>query len=1213
VSAPRQGFIARVITWCGLHPGVTIATSLALALASSAAIRATPVDALPDISDRQVIVVGEWMGRSPALVEDQLTWPLSSTLLGTPGVRAVRGQSMPGMSFLYVVLEDDADLERARMRVGETLAQLRTSLPDDARVRVGPDASGVGWVYQYALVDDSGTHSLDALRAFQDFTLRYALQSVRGVAEVASVGGYEREVQVMLRPDALRTQGIDARDVSAAIRAANRDVGAGSITIAGRELFVRGRGALHDAESIGDVVLASRGAGVVVRVRDVAHVATGGRERRGIGDLDGRGETVSGIVVAREGANARDVIRDVEARLESLAGTLPRGVRVVPVYTRATLIDAAIATLRGALVEEMIVVAAIILLFLLHVRSALVPVLVLPLSVAAAFLPMYALGASSNVMSLGGIAIAIGAMVDATIVIVENAHKHLEHAPAGASRRDVLLASAREVGPAIFVSLLIVTVAFLPVFGLSGQAGRLFRPLALTKTFAMLAAALLAVTLAPALLVVFVRGRIRPESEHPVSRRLVALYRPFVDIALRSPRTTLLIGALAVASAVPLLPRIGGEFMPPLDEGDLLYMPTTLPGVAPAEAARALRAQDRALRAFPEVLSVYGKAGRADTATDPAPLEMVETVVRLRPRSAWRSVPIRRWWSRHAPEALTPLLRRLWPDARPRTTAELAAELAEAARLPGYGAALTMPIRTRIDMLSTGVRTEVGVKVSGDDLQTIDATTAAIARALTTVPGTSSAIAERNTGGVFVDVVPRREALARYGLDQGTLLEVVAAAIGGERATTVLDGRARFDVTVRYARDARLDLDALRAVLVPVGAARPSNGMGDGMPPGPTGQLAPIESLPPHDARRLLARPTFAQSMPMGAGGTAAGGATLPPVPGASMNGDSVTGMPDASSMGASGSMGGSAMPGTAMLTLPGTTMNDGAASLPGVSRTASPTSPGGALLQVPLGELADVRLADGPAMIRSEGGRLAGFVYVDVDTEARDLSGYVRDARAQLARTLPRTPGVEVHFTGQYEQVEETNARLAILLPLTILLILALLYAHLRSVVEVLIVGLTVPFALVGSVWALWLLDYRWSAAVGVGVVALIGLAAETGIVMVLYLDRAYETRLREGRIQSLADIVAAHEEGTVARVRPKVMTVATALFGLLPLLWSEGAGADVMKRIAAPMVGGLFSSLFLTLEILPVVYTYWRYAQLRRAQRREAQRAPDDTPAAA
>jgi len=1188
MTAARNGIVARIITWCGEHPVPTILASLVLAGASWAAISATPVDAIPDISDRQVIVFSEWMGRSPDLVEDQLTYPLATALLATPDVRAVRGQSMPGMSFLYVVLDDGADLDLARARVAEKLAQLRESLPDDANTRIGPDASGVGWIYQYALVDDSHTHTLDELRTLQDFTLRYALQSVRGVAEVASVGGYEREYQVTLLPDALRTNGIDARDVGRAIRAANREIGAGSITLAGRELHVRGRGLLRDASAIGDVVLAARDGGVVVRVRDVARVTIGGRERRGIGELDGRGEAVSGIVVARDGVNARQVIADVKARLASLGRALPEGVRIVPLYDRSTLIDHAIATLRTSLLEEMLVVAAIIFLFLLHARSALVPVLVLPLSVAAAFLPMLALGVSSNVMSLGGIAIAIGAMVDATIVVVENAHKKLEHAPPGASRTAVLLESAREVGPAIFFSLLIVTVAFLPVFGLTGQAGRLFRPLALTKTFAMLSAALLAITLAPALLVLLVRGNIRPEREHPVSRRLIALYRPFVDVALRNPRTTILIGVLAVASALPLLPKIGSEFMPPLDEGDLLYMPTTMPGVAPGDAARALAAQDRAMRAFPEVLSVYGKAGRADTATDPAPLEMVETVVRLRPRAEWRKVHAPRWWSRVVPSALAAPLRWLWPDERARTTAQLAAELADAARLPGYGAALTMPIRTRIDMLSTGVRTEVGVKVLGDDLQTLDAVAADVARALGDVRGTASAVAERSSGAVYLDVIPRREALARYGLDQGELLELVASAIGGERATTVLDGRARFDVTVRYVRDRRLSIEALRAVLVPVGA--PGAAMPNAMDDGPTALLSPL------DARRFTSRPTLTQSMPMGGGDTSGSNVQLPAAAPSSM-GSAPTG---------SGAMGGGAMGGGAMGAggdaggARGGSMNAAARR----SGSAPPGSLGGApdalLLQVPLGELADVRLVDGPAMIRSEGGRLAAFVFIDVDTEARDLSGYVEEARALVERSVTRPAGVELLWTGQYEQAEETNARLAVLLPLALALILLLLYVHLRSVVEVLIVSLSVPFALVGSVWALWLLDYHWSAAVGVGVVALIGLAAETGIVMVLYLDRAYEQRKRAGLIRNLDDIVAAHEEGTVARVRPKVMTVATTLFGLLPLLWSEGAGADVMKRIAAPMVGGLFTSLFLTLEILPVVYTYWRYWELRREQRR-------------
>ena len=1203
MTAARDGMVARVITWCGEHPVPTILASLVLAGASWAAIVATPVDAIPDISDRQVIVFSEWMGRSPDLVEDQLTYPLATALLATPDVRAVRGQSMPGMSFLYVVLDDGADLDLARARVAEKLAQSRASLPDDATTRIGPDASGVGWIYQYALVDDSHTHTLDELRALQDFTLRYALQSVRGVAEVASVGGYEREYQVTLMPDALRTNGIDARDVGRAIRAANREVGAGSITLAGRELQVRGRGLLRDASAIGDVVLAARDGGVVVRVRDVARVSIGGRERRGIGELDGLGEAVSGIVVARDGVNARQVIADVKARLASLGAALPDGVRIVPVYDRSTLIDHAIATLRASLLEEMLVVAAIIFLFLLHARSALVPVLVLPLSVAAAFLPMLALGVTSNVMSLGGIAIAIGAMVDATIVIVENAHKKLEHAPPGASRTALLLESAREVGPAIFFSLLIVTVAFLPVFGLTGQAGRLFRPLALTKTFAMLSAALLAITLAPALLVLLVRGKIRPEREHPVSRRLIALYRPFVDVALRNPRTTILIGVLAVASALPLLPKIGSEFMPPLDEGDLLYMPTTMPGVAPGDAARALAAQDRAMRAFPEVLSVYGKAGRANTATDPAPLEMVETVVRLRPRAEWRKVHAPRWWSRVAPNLLAPPLRWLWPDERARTTAELAAELADAARLPGYGAALTMPIRTRIDMLSTGVRTEVGVKVLGDDLEVLDAVAADVARALGGVRGTASAVAERSSGAVYLDVIPRREALARYGLDQGELLELVALAIGGERATTILDGRARFDVTVRYVRDRRLSIEALRAVLVPVraaGAAMPS-----AMDDGPTALLSPL------DARRFTARPTLTQSMPMGGGDTGGSNVQLPAAAPSSMGSAPLGG----GAMGG-GAMGGGAIGGGAMGSAPmgggamGAGGDGGGARGGSMNAAAWRSGPAGAgslggapdalLLQVPLGELADVRLVDGPAMIRSEGGRLAAFVFVDVDTEARDLSGYVEEARALVERSVTRPAGVELLWTGQYEQAQETNARLAVLLPVALALILLLLYVHLRSVVEVLIVSLSVPFALVGSVWALWLLDYHWSAAVGVGVVALIGLAAETGIVMVLYLDRAYEQRKRAGLIRTLDDIIAAHEEGTVARVRPKVMTVATTLFGLLPLLWSEGAGADVMKRIAAPMIGGLFTSLFLTLEILPVIYTYWRYWELRREQRR-------------
>ncbi|MFO0605426.1 MAG: efflux RND transporter permease subunit [Polyangiales bacterium] len=1068
----------RLLALCAKHRAIVLVLAVALALAGVHAMKRVRLDAVPDLSDPQVIVFAEWMGRSPTVVEDQVTYPLVTALLGLPQVADVRAQTMFGMAFVYVVFEEGADLDRARSRVLEQLNTARNRLPAEVSPRIGPDASGVGWVYQYALVDRSGRHDLADLRAYQDYTLRYALAAVPGVAEVATVGGYEAQYQVTLDPARLRAQGVSWEDVTRALRRASGDVGGRVIEMAQREYYVRGLAQVRSAGDLESVVLREGRTGAApVRVRDVASVRVGAEIRRGSADLDGRGEVVSGVVVMRQGENAREVIARVEQRLRELRSSLPEGVTVVTAYDRSQLITRAIDTLRRSLTEEMVVVALVIALFLLHVRSALLPILSLPLVVLTAFIPMYLLKVPATIMSLGGIAIAIGATVDAEIVMVEAAHKKLEHVPPDlphAERAKLLAEAAAEVTPAIFFSLLIVAASFIPVFGLEGQAGRLFRPLALTKTFVMLSAALLSVTVAPALRDYLLQGNIRAESAHPVSRAIRAVYGPFVHVALRNPGTTVLIGVMAVLSALPIAARLGSEFMPPLDEGDILYMPTTLPGISIEEARRQLQRQDAILREVPEVEAVLGKAGRAETPTDPAPLAMFETVVKLKPRAQWRTAYVRRWYVGTTPVALRPLLNRLWPEFVPMSREALVADLDRRLRLPGWTNAFTQPIRNRVDMLATGIRTPVGVKVYAHDLAAIERAGTALERVLHGVPGTRSVLYERSTGGYVVDVTPDRAALARVGLSVDDLNGLVEGVVGGAPVATVLDGRRRITVSARFAEDFRASPDALRALAVPLGE----------------------------------------------------GGRT------------------------------------------------------------------------VPLGSVARVEVRDAPPMLRDEAGMLVGYVYVDVDA-SRDLGHYLADARravdVAVARGEVRVPaGGWVRWTGQYELLAAMEARMKVLIPLTLAIVVVLLYLQFRNLTEALIVLLSVPFALVGSVWALYLLDYNLSTAVWVGVIALVGLAAQTGVVMIVYIDHAYEKRLREGRIRSLEDIVEAHAEGTIQRVRPKLMTVGTMLFGVVPLLWSEGAGADVMKRIAAPMAGGLATSAFLTLEIIPVVYTYWRFEQL-------------------
>ncbi|MFL5302689.1 MAG: efflux RND transporter permease subunit, partial [Anaeromyxobacteraceae bacterium] len=938
-----------------------------------------------------------------------------------------------------------------------------------------------------------------------------------------------KQYQVTIDPDRLRSLGIGFRDVAAAIRSSNSDVGGRVLEMGGREYYIRGRGYLQDLSDLAAIPVKVGTGGVPVRLGDVSTIRFGGDIRRGLSELDGEGEAVGGTVVARYGENARDLIGRVEQKIAQVKASLPEGVELRPVYDRSQLIDRGISTLTRTLLEEGVVVSLVIILFLLHVRSALVAIVTLPVAVLLAFVPMHALGLSSNIMSLGGIAIAIGAMVDATIVLVENAHKHLEHAPPGANRIAVIIEASREVGPPIFFSLLIITVAFLPIFALTGQAGRLFKPLAYTKSFAMAFAALLSITLAPALMSFLVRGRIFPEHRHPVSRVLIGVYKPFVYVALRNPKTTIAIGLAAVVSALPLIPRLGSEFMPALDEGDLLYMPITFPNISVEEAKRALQMQDRALREYPEVVSVFGKVGRSETATDPAPLSMVETVVRLKPRSEWRRVHVERFYSGW-PGVLQKPFRAIFPDERPRTTEELFADMNGRMSYLGWTNAFTMPIKNRLDMLTTGIRTPVGVKVYGAKLEEIERAGEELERVLTPVPGTRSAYYERSMGGAYVDILPRREAMARYGMSVGDLNEIIEQAIGGEPLTVTVDGRNRFSVNVRYPRDLRENVERLRRVLVPV-----QRGGGSGM-----GQMGfgPGRLL---SGGLALAQADMAG---MSGGAPASSGAPGLRLPERAPGTSSAMGrMSDAPRMPMGVPMAPGRMGGTS-------TARDGKAGSKGV-------------LYLPLEEIAEVKVANGPPMLRDEAGLLVGYVYVDLDTSGRDVGGYVHDAKKVVDAALRDgrlhlPQGGYLKWTGQYELLEQMLARMRWVIPLTLALVVLLLVANFRDVTEALIVLLSVPFALVGSVWLMWLLGYHVSTASWVGIIALVGLAAETGIVMIVYLDAAFERRLRAGKVRDLNDIIWAHMEGTVLRVRPKLMTVSTMLIGLVPLLWATGSGAD-------------------------------------------------------
>ncbi len=1044
-----------------------------------------PVDAIPDLSDTQVIVYSRW-DRSPDLIEDQVTYPIVTALLGAPNVKVVRGLSDFGYSYVYVIFKDGTDIYWARSRVLEYLSKIQPLLPPGVKTELGPDATGVGWVYQYALVDDSGTHALSDLRSFQDWNLRYRLQAVPGVAEVASIGGYVQQYQVTVDPQRLRAYDLAIMDVAEAVRRSNVEVGGRLLELGGREYMVRGHGYVRSKADLEQIVLKTDGRGTPVLVRDVGHVALGPEMRRGVADLDGQGDVVGGIIVMRHGENARDVIRRIKARLDEMAPSLPKGVRVVTTYDRSELIQRSIDNLREKLVHEIVIVSLVILVFLWHIPSAIVPIVTIPVAVLLAFIPMAFMGLSSNIMSLSGIAISIGVLVDGAIVEVENAYKKLElweHGGRQGDFHEVRLQALLEVGPSVFFSLLVIAVAFVPIFTLVDQEGRLFRPLAWTKNLSMFSAALLALTLDPALRMLFTRmdfvqfrprflatlfnhvavGRYYPEERHPISRLLFRVYEPACRLVLRHPKTTLVLALLVVATTVPVYLQLGHEFMPALDEGSLLYMPTTLPGLSVSEASRLLQTQDRVLSSFPEVERVFGKAGRAETSTDPAPFSMMETTVLLKPPGEWRARE--RWYSNSGwvPEWLKDLLlRRMQPERLTRD--ELIEELDRALQIPGTTNAWTMPIKARIDMLSTGVRTPIGVKVYGADLGEIEAIGRRLEGLLGGLPGTRSVFAERVTGGYFIDFDLKRDALARYGLSVAAVQDVILSAVGGENVTTTVEGRARFPVNVRYPRELRDDLESLGRVLV---------------------------------------------------------------------------------------------------------------------------MTPAGA--QVPLQQVATLRRTVGPAMIRNENGLLSGYVYVD--TAESDIGGYVERAKQVVAERLTLPSGYSLEWSGQYENMLRVRERLKLVVPLVIFTIFFLLYLNTRSGVKAGIVLLAVPFSAVGAVWLMWALDYNVSIAAWVGMIALMGLDAETGVFMLLFLDLSYEEAKREGRLRSLADLHEAIVHGAVKRVRPKLMTVAAAFMGLMPIMWSTGAGSDVMKRVAAPMVGGLATSFALELLAYPAIYLLWKW----------------------
>jgi copper/silver efflux system protein len=1075
--------INRIIDFSVHNKYVVLLLIGAAAVAGAISLRSVPLDAIPDLSENQVIIYSRW-DRSPDVVEAQVTYPIVSAMLGAPHVRAVRGFSDFGYSFIYVIFDDATDIYWARTRTLEYLSGVLSKLPSDAKTELGPDATGLGWVYQYALVDTSGQRSLADLRSYQDWYLKYYLKAVPGVSEVASVGGFGRQYQVNVDPNRLRNYGLSIRTIVDAVRGGNAEAGGRLIEFGGTEYMVRGRGyakSIADFESI--VVSASEG-GTPIRIRDIGQVVIGPDLRRGLSDLDGTGEAVSGIIVMRQGQNALDVIDRVKARIKQIEPGLPKGVTIVPIYDRSDLIKRAVSNVSETLVEVILTVVFIVLLFLLHVPSALIPIITIPVAVLVSFIPFRALGITANIMSLGGIAIAMGELVDAAIVVVEQSHKKLEEREKSGlpvDRHAVIVEAVKEVAPASFYALLVIAVSFLPVLTLEAQEGRLFKPLAYTKTLAMIVAAGLAITLDPALRLALTRfrnfefkpiwlcrltntvlvGRIHSEEKHPISRFLIHLYEPVVRWSLRWKWSIVAGSVVAILATVPVFMSLGSEFMPPLDEGALFYMPTTMPGISISEAQKLTQVTNRIIKQFPEVDRVLGKAGRADTSTDPAPLSMLETLITLKPRSEWRRVDT--WYSGWAPEWLKPVFRPFSSDRISQE--ELVDQLDEAVKLPGVSNAWTMPIKARIDMLTTGIRTPLGLKISGDNLDTIEQLGTKIEALLPTVRGTRNVFAERTGGGFFLDVEWNRDELARYGLGIEEAQAVVQNAIGGENVTTTVEGRERYPVNVRYMRDFRSDFDSLSRVLVP-----------------------------------------------------ASGGQR-----------------------------------------------------------------------QIPLGQLASIKVATGPAMIRNEDGLLTGYVFVDV--AGRDLASYVEEADALIRSKLTMPAGYAALWSGQYEAMARVRQRLFYIVPLTLLLVLLILYLNTKSLTKTAIVSLAVPFSAIGAIWYLYLLDYNMSIAVWVGLIALLGVDAETGVFMLLYLDLSYEEARKAGRLTSLAALQEAIVHGAAKRLRPKFMTMATTCIGFVPIMLNTGTGSDVWKRIAAPMIGGIFTSFLLELIVYPAIYEIWKW----------------------
>jgi len=1075
--------INRIIEFSANNRFVVIMLALAASLLGWYSMRHVALDAIPDLSDTQVIVYSRW-DRSPDIVEDQVTYPIISALLGAPRVRAVRGFSDFGYSFIYVIFEDGTDIYWARSRTLEYLSGVLPRLPKDVTTELGPDATGLGWIFQYVLVDESGQRTLAEMRSYQDWYLRYYLKALPGVAEVASLGGFGKQYQVKVDPNRLQAYGIPISRVVDAVRAGNSDVGGRLIEFGGTEYMVRGLGYARSIRDIEDIVLVASETGTPIRIKDIGQVATGPDLRRGVADLDGIGDAVSGIVVMRQGQNALDVIDRVKARIKEIEPGVPSGIKIVPIYDRSELIHRSIDTLTSTLIQVILTVVLIILLFLWHIPSALIPVITIPIAVLISFIPFRMLGITANIMSLGGIAIAIGALVDAAIVVVEQTHKKLEEwerSGRGSDFRSVVIAAVKEVGGPSFFALLVIAVAFIPILTLEAQEGRMFKPLAYTKNLAMIIAAVLAITLDPALRLTLTHlrnfrfrprwlataansilvGRIHSEDKHPVSRFLIRIYEPAVAWTLRRKWTVIVCALAMVLLTVPAFLKLGSEFMPPLDEGALLYMPSTMPGISIGEAQKLLQVTDRIIKQFPEVDRVLGKAGRAETSTDPAPLSMLETVITLKPKSEWRKKET--WYSSWAPEWAKTVFRHITPDNISQE--ELVNQLNQALALPGVSNAWTMPIKARIDMLTTGVRTPLGLKISGADHKTVEAIGVQIESLLPAVAGTRNVFAERTGGGYFLDLAWNRDALARYGLSIDEAQTVVQSAIGGENVSTTVEGRERYPINVRYMRDFRGDFGALERVLVPASEGK----------------------------------------------------------------------------------------------------------------------------RQIPLGQLATIAASTGPSMIRNEDGLLTGYVFIDV--AGRDLASYVDEASKLLKEKLQVPAGYAYLWSGQYEAMQRVKERLTLVVPLTLFLILLLLYMNTRSITKTMIVVLAVPFSAIGAVWLLYALGYNMSIGVWVGLIALLGIDAETGVFMLLYLDLSYERAKSEGRMNSLIDLRHAIMEGAAKRIRPKFMTVATDFIGLVPIMWATGTGSDVMKRISAPIIGGVFTSFLLELLVYPAIYEIWKW----------------------